>query len=60
MLDAAEALFYRRGVQAVGIDDIRAEAGVSLKRLYQLYPSKDQLVVGFLDTARRPLAGPAG
>jgi AcrR family transcriptional regulator len=49
LLDAAEALFYRRGVQAVGIDDVRAEAGVSLKRLYQLFPSKDRLVVEFLE-----------
>jgi AcrR family transcriptional regulator len=49
VLDAAEALFYRRGVQAVGVDDIRAEAGVSLKRLYQLFPSKDHLVVAFLE-----------
>ena len=49
VLDAAESLFYRRGVQAVGIDDIRAGAGVSLKRLYQLFPSKDHLVVAFLE-----------
>ncbi|HEV7865770.1 MAG TPA: TetR/AcrR family transcriptional regulator, partial [Acidimicrobiia bacterium] len=49
LLDAAETLFYRRGVQAVGIDDVRAEAGVSLKRLYQLFPSKDRLVVEFLE-----------
>lgn len=49
LLDAAERLFYGRGVQAVGIDDIRAEAGVSLKRLYQLFPSKDRLVVAFLE-----------
>jgi AcrR family transcriptional regulator len=49
VLDAAERLFYGRGVQAVGIDDVRAEAGVSLKRLYQLFPSKDDLVVAFLE-----------
>ena len=49
VLDAAETLFYERGVQAVGIDDVRAAAGVSLKRLYQLFPSKDRLVVEFLE-----------
>jgi AcrR family transcriptional regulator len=49
LLDAAETLFYRRGVQAVGIDDVRAEAGVSLKRLYQLFGSKDRLLVEFLE-----------
>jgi AcrR family transcriptional regulator len=50
-LDAAEDLFYRRGVHAVGMDDIRDAAGVSLKRLYQLFPTKERLVTAFL--ARR-------
>jgi AcrR family transcriptional regulator len=49
LLDAAEALFYERGVRAVGIDDVRTAAGVSLKRLYELFPSKDRLVVEFLE-----------
>ncbi|GAA0337133.1 TetR/AcrR family transcriptional regulator [Streptomyces blastmyceticus] len=44
VLDAAEALFYEHGVQAVGMDRIRAASGVSLKRLYQGFPSKDTLV----------------
>lgn len=48
LLDAAEGLFYRRGIQAVGMDDIRAAAGMSLKRLYQLYPAKDELVDAYL------------
>ncbi|MCA1186486.1 MULTISPECIES: TetR/AcrR family transcriptional regulator [unclassified Saccharopolyspora] len=48
LLDAAEELFYARGVQAVGMDEIRAASGVSLKRLYQCFPSKEQLVVGYL------------
>lgn len=47
-LDAAELLFYRRGIQTVGMDDIRDSSGVSLKRLYQLFPAKEQLVTGFL------------
>jgi AcrR family transcriptional regulator len=51
LLDAAEELFYARGIQAVGMDDVRAAAGISLKRLYQLYPSKAQLVEAYL--ARR-------
>ncbi|MET9434811.1 TetR/AcrR family transcriptional regulator [Streptomyces sp. NPDC006551] len=44
LLEAAEALFDERGVQAVGMDAIRTASGVSLKRLYQLFPSKDHLV----------------
>jgi AcrR family transcriptional regulator len=47
-LDAAEDLFYGRGIRSVGMDDIRAASGVSLKRLYQLFPAKEQLVVAFL------------
>ncbi|MET8827216.1 TetR/AcrR family transcriptional regulator [Streptomyces sp. NPDC004610] len=48
-LDAAEELFYRRGVQSVGMDAVRAASGLSLKRLYQLFPSKEGLVEAYLD-----------
>ena len=48
VLEAAEELFYARGVQTVSMAEIRAAAGVSLKRLYQLFPSKDALVAEFL------------
>ena len=51
ILDAAEDLFYARGVQAVGMDVIRDAAGVTLRRLYQLFPSKGDLVEAYL--ARR-------
>ncbi|AEW99193.1 TetR/AcrR family transcriptional regulator [Streptantibioticus cattleyicolor] len=48
VLEAAEELFYGRGVQAVGMDAVRHASGVSLKRLYQLFPSKEELVLEFL------------
>ncbi|NUK04465.1 TetR/AcrR family transcriptional regulator [Streptomyces lunaelactis] len=48
VLDAAEKLLYGRGLQAVGMDAIRNESGVSLKRLYQLFPSKERLVEAYL------------
>src|SRR5436305_7456476 len=48
VLDAAEELFYSRGIHAVGMDDIRDTSGVSLKRLYQLFPAKERLVTAFL------------
>ncbi|MFU9037825.1 MULTISPECIES: TetR/AcrR family transcriptional regulator [Streptomyces] len=48
ILDAAEELFYGRGVQAVGMDELRAAAGVSLKRLYQCFPAKQDLVEAYL------------
>ncbi|MBM7773118.1 AcrR family transcriptional regulator [Actinokineospora baliensis] len=48
LLDTAERLFYERGVHNVGMDDLRSTAGVSLKRLYQCFPSKEDLVVAYL------------
>jgi AcrR family transcriptional regulator len=48
LLDAAEELFYARGIQSVGMDDIRAAAGLPLKRVYALYPAKEQLVEAYL------------
>nr|WP_221765802.1 TetR/AcrR family transcriptional regulator [Streptomyces sp. WAC 06783] len=48
LLDAAEELFYARGIQAVGMDEIRGASGVSLKRLYQSFPSKHELVEAYL------------
>jgi AcrR family transcriptional regulator len=44
LLDTADALFYERGIQAVGMDAIREASGVSLKRLYQAFASKSDLV----------------
>ncbi|MBN0042668.1 TetR/AcrR family transcriptional regulator [Streptomyces actuosus] len=48
-LDAAERLFYARGVKSVDMDDIRAASGVSLKRLYQVFPAKERLVEACLE-----------
>lgn len=60
VLDAADELFNAHGVQAVGMDRIRDRSGVSLKRLYQCFPSKGALVEGYLrrrdDWSRKALA----
>ena len=48
LLDTAEELFYARGIQAVGMDAIRSGSGVSLKRLYQCFPAKGDLVEAYL------------
>lgn len=45
---AADRLFYGRGIQAVGMDAVRTEAGVPLKRVYSAFPSKDALVLEVL------------
>ncbi len=44
VLAAAARLFYARGFTAVGMDELRAESGVSLKRLYRLFPAKEAIV----------------
>ncbi|MFI1646573.1 TetR/AcrR family transcriptional regulator [Streptomyces avidinii] len=53
LLDTAEELFYRHGIQAVGMDRIRTESGVPLKRLYRTFPAKDSLVTAYLERRDR-------
>ncbi|WP_410581212.1 TetR/AcrR family transcriptional regulator [Amycolatopsis sp. lyj-108] len=48
LLDAAEKLFYENGIQAVGMDQLRAASGLSLKRIYRFFEAKDDLVVAML------------
>jgi AcrR family transcriptional regulator len=52
VLAAADRLFYAEGVQAVGMDRVRTEAGVPLKRIYSVFPSKDDLVLAVLQRRR--------
>jgi AcrR family transcriptional regulator len=49
ILGSADDLFYRRGIAAVAMADIRDEAGVSLRRLYAVFPTKADLVAGWLE-----------
>jgi AcrR family transcriptional regulator len=49
ILDTAYALFSRYGVRAVGVDTVVAEAGVAKMTLYRHFPSKDDLVLAFLE-----------
>ncbi|MCC2308896.1 TetR/AcrR family transcriptional regulator [Cellulomonas chengniuliangii] len=48
VVQAAHELYYARGIQAVGMDELRAAAGVSLKRLYAVFPSKSDIVLAVL------------
>ncbi|MFH8407033.1 TetR/AcrR family transcriptional regulator [Streptomyces sp. NPDC018019] len=48
VLEAAARLFYARGIHAVGVDLIAAEAGVTKKTLYDRFGSKEQIVVEYL------------
>jgi AcrR family transcriptional regulator len=49
LLETADRLFYRDGIRAVGIDRIIAEAGVAKMSLYKHFPSKDDLILAYLD-----------
>ena len=49
LLAAADDLFYREGVQTVGIDRIVQQAGVAKASLYNLFGSKEELVQAYLD-----------
>ena len=49
ILDAAYELFSRRGIQAVGVNEVIEHAGVANATLYRHFPSKEKLVLAFLD-----------
>lgn len=44
----AAELFYRKGIRAVGVETIAAEANTTKMSLYRSFPSKDQLVAEWL------------
>ena len=48
VLRAADELFYARSITGVAMSDIRDASGVSMRRLYAMYPSKHSLVAGWL------------
>jgi len=49
ILETAYELFARRGIQAVGVDEVVRRAGVAKATLYKHFPSKDDLAVAFLE-----------
>ena len=48
ILASAYALFSRRGIRAVGIDEVIADASVAKATLYRHFASKDELVLAFM------------
>jgi AcrR family transcriptional regulator len=48
ILDAAYELFSKRGIRAVGTEEVLAKAGVAKSTLYRHFPSKEALVLAFL------------
>jgi AcrR family transcriptional regulator len=48
VLDAAYELFNQKGTRSVGVDAIIAKAGVAKATFYHHFPTKDDLIIAFL------------
>lgn len=53
LLDAADELFFTRGIAATPIDAVIDRAGVSAATLYRGYPSKEALLAAALERRHR-------
>ena len=49
ILCTANRLFYEKGIKSVGIDTIISESGVAKMSLYKHFPSKEHLVIEYLN-----------
>jgi AcrR family transcriptional regulator len=49
ILDNAYELFSRRGIRAVGVEEVISRAAVAKATLYRHFPSKKDLVLAFLE-----------
>jgi AcrR family transcriptional regulator len=49
ILQTAYGLFSRRGIRAVGVDEVITRSGVAKATLYRHFPSKQDLVLAFLE-----------
>lgn len=49
ILLTAHELFYREGIRATGIDRVIAESGVAKVTFYRYFPSKNDLILEFLE-----------
>ncbi len=53
VLHVADELFYAHGISGVVMSDVRDASGVSMRRLYTMYPSKSELVAAWLTDRHR-------
>ncbi len=57
VLDAAQELFYARGVHEVGMDELVRETGLGKATVYRLFPTKDALVGAYLRRLEAQILG---
>ncbi len=53
LFQTAVRLFYQHGYRATGVDTIAAESGIGKMTLYRHYPSKDDLIVAYLQNSNQ-------
>jgi len=53
ILGVARELFYRKGIRAIGVDEIVQRAGVTKPSLYRSFSSKDELTATYLENYER-------
>jgi hypothetical protein len=56
ILTTADRLFYGNGVQAIGVQRLIEESQVTRVTFYRHFPSKDDLVLAYLDRRGPPRA----
>ncbi len=57
ILDTAFRLFYARGIRAAGVDLLIAESGVAKATFYKHFPTKDSLVLAYIQEVDRIWTG---
>lgn len=51
--EAAQKLFFERGIKAVSMDDVAKSVGISKRTLYETFESKDALLMNCIDGVMR-------
>ena len=57
LLRVASGLFYTKGIRAVGVEEVLAEAGVTRATLYRHFKGKDDLVATYLRATDQLIRG---